>query len=106
MAAGPRARFLADDNVMRRQDRADGHSQIAPDASPMAVAETLRSFIRENRSSRPALKGIADVHVTDGSVLASMHAGSEPQLVELSPGNEAACHLVTQSLPTDATITA
>jgi len=79
---------------------------IAPDASPLAVAETLRSFIRENRSSRPALKGIADVHVTDGSVLASMHAGSEPQLVELSPGNEAACHLVTQSSPTDATITA
>src|SRR2546430_430782 len=49
---------------------------IAPDASPMAVAETLRSFIRENRSSLPAFKGIAAVHVSDGSVLASMLAGS------------------------------
>jgi len=79
---------------------------LAPGASPDAMAETLRAFVAEHRSSRLALKGIADVHVSDGYVYASMHAWSEPALLELEPGNAVACHLVTPPPQTAPTVTA
>ena len=79
---------------------------LAPGASPEAMAETLRAFVAEHRSSRLALKGIADVHVSDGYVYASMHAWSEPALLELEPGNAVACHLVTPPPQTAPTVTA
>ena len=78
---------------------------LAPGASPDAMAETLRAFVAEHRSTRLALKGIADVHVSDGYVYASMHAWSEPALLELEPGNAAACHLVTPPPQTAPTVT-
>lgn len=77
-----------------------------PGVGPEALAETLRSFVSENRSTHLALKGIADVHVSQGFVYASMHSGREPPLIELSPGNAAACHLITPPAETDRPITA
>src|SRR3989441_8541687 len=79
---------------------------LAPGATPEAVAEGLRTFVAEHRSSRLALKGIAEVRVSAGYVYASMQAWSEPPLVELEPGNAAACHLVTPPTQTDVTVTA
>jgi len=79
---------------------------LAPGASPEAVAESLRTFVAEHRSSRLALKGIAEVRVSGGYVYASMHGWSEPSLVELEAGNAAACHLVTPPTPTDVAVTA
>ena len=79
---------------------------LAPGASPEAVAERLRTFVAEHRSSRLALKGIAEVRVSGGYVYASMHGWSEPSLVELEPRNAAACHLVTPPTPTDVAVTA
>jgi len=79
---------------------------LAPGASAEAVAERLRTFVAEHRSSRLALKGIAEVRVRAGYVYASMHAWSEPSLVELEAGNAAACHLVTPPTPTDMAVTA
>src|SRR5712691_2065454 len=44
--------------------------------------------------------------VSAGYVYASMHAWSEPPLVEVEPGNAAARHLVTPPTQTDMTVTA
>src|SRR5207244_12997741 len=47
---------------------------LAPGASPEAVAESLRTFMAEHRSSRLALKGIAEVRVSGGVVRARYDA--------------------------------
>src|SRR5213594_4026039 len=68
---------------------------MAPGTSPGTAAATLRRVVSENRSSRLALKGIADVRETAGAVHVTLHESSEPPLIEIGPGNTVACHLVT-----------
>ncbi len=77
-----------------------------PGASVEVAALTVRSVIEANRDSRLALKGIADIRPSGGTVRITLHEGSEPQLVEIEPGNVAACHLVTAPIDTPQGVTA
>jgi oligopeptide/dipeptide ABC transporter ATP-binding protein len=79
---------------------------LAPGSSPGTAAETLRRVVSENRNSRLALKGIADVRETADAVNVTLHEWSEPPLIEIEPGNTVACHLVTPRTMATATVTA
>jgi len=79
---------------------------IAPGAAPDAAAATLRRVVSENRDSRPALKGIADVRQSADAVHVTLHEWSEPPLIEIEPGNTVACHLVTPQTMAAETVTA
>ena len=79
---------------------------MAPGTSPGTAAATLRRVVSENRSSRLALKGIADVRETAGAVHVTLHESSEPPLIEIGPGNTVACHLVTPQTMAAETVTA
>ena len=73
-------------------------------ASAEAVAVTIRSVVAANRASRLGLKGIADVRTVGENILVALHEWSEPELLEIGPGNAVACHLVTP--PTAEAVTA
>jgi len=83
--------------IQAKDDRTVG---ITPEigASAEAVALAIRSVVAANRASRLGLKGIADVHADGGNVYVALHEGSEPPLLEIGPGNAAACHLVTPAM--------
>jgi oligopeptide/dipeptide ABC transporter ATP-binding protein len=68
---------------------------MAPGTSPGTAAATLRRVVSENRNSRLALKGIAEVREMTDAVQVTLHEWSEPPLIEIEPGNTVACHLVT-----------
>ncbi len=68
---------------------------MAPGTSPGTAAATLRRVVSENRNSRLALKGIAEVREMTDAVHVTLHEWSEPALIEIEPGNTVACHLVT-----------
>src|SRR5256712_10695483 len=68
---------------------------MAPGTSPGTAAATLRRVVSENRSSRLALKGIADVRETAGAVHVTPHETSDAPLIQIGPGNTVACHLAT-----------
>jgi len=65
-----------------------------------ALVENLHSSLDAQRETRLALKGIAEIRADGGRVRLSLHAWSEPPLVEVTAGNAVACHLVTP--PQDA----
>src|SRR2546426_168813 len=69
---------------------------MAPGTSPGTAAATLRRVVSENRSSRLALKGIADVRETAGAVHVTLHESSEPPLIEIGPGHTGARHRATR----------
>ena len=71
-----------------------------------ALAQGLRSLVTARREQRLPLKAIEDIRADGGTVLASLHAWSEPQLVELEPGNAVACHLVTPPAEVPEAVTA
>ena len=77
---------------------------LAPGVAPEAAVEALRRLASDERATRLALKGIADVHASGGFVYVALHDWSEPPLLEIGPGNAAACHLVTP--PTAEAVTA
>ncbi len=68
---------------------------IMPGMTLGSTADTLRRVVSENRDSRLALKGIADIRENGNAIHVALQAWSEPVLVELAPGNAVACHLVT-----------
>lgn len=68
---------------------------MTPGMKPEEAADAVRRVVAEHRGVRLALKGIADVHTSDGYVYVALHTGEEPKLVELAPENAVACHLVT-----------
>src|SRR5256886_9197569 len=49
---------------------------------------------------------IASVHATNGFVELSLHASSEPPLLEIEPGNSVACHLVSPPATVSESLTA
>ncbi len=51
-------------------------------------------------------RGVADVTAGGGQVTVTMHAWSEPELLEVSPGNTVACHLVHNPPPQVAPVPA
>src|SRR5256712_7701069 len=67
---------------------------MAPGTSPGTAAATLRRVVSENRSSRLALKGIADVRETAGAGHGTLHESSKPPLIEIRSGYTDAGHLV------------
>ena len=68
---------------------------MMPGMTLSSTADTLRRVVSENRDSRLALKGIADIRENGNAIHVALQAWSEPVLVELAPGNAVACHLVT-----------
>jgi len=77
-----------------------------PGASAQSTAEALRAAIAQDRGTRLALKGVADVVVRGDSVVVMLHEWSEPPLLELGPENMVACHLVTPPGTEAAAVTA
>ena len=63
--------------------------------SPEALGGALQTLFAEKRDERLAFRGVADIAVSGGQVAVTMHDWAEPELVEISPGNAVACHLVT-----------
>src|SRR5436309_2464610 len=79
---------------------------MMPGMSPGSAAANLRRVVSENRDSRLALKGIADIRENGDAIHVTIEAWAEPAVVELEPGNAVACHLVTPPTPTDVAVTA
>ncbi len=67
----------------------------AQGGTPEDLARDLRALVAEKRDEQLAFRGVAEVTVKGGHVTIKMHPWSEPELVELSPGNQVACHLMT-----------
>jgi len=68
---------------------------VSVGTTPDTVVGTVRRVVEENRGTRLALKGVADISTASDAVHVTLHTWLEPQLVELAPGNAVACHLVT-----------
>jgi len=69
--------------------------QMAPGVSAGVAAATLRQIVSENRDSRLALKGVAEIRESGDAIQVTLQSWAEPPLIELGPGNAVACHLVT-----------
>jgi oligopeptide/dipeptide ABC transporter ATP-binding protein len=91
---------------IQAQDPAKIALAVADGTSPDAMADTLRRVVEENRNARLALKAIADIRATSGGIHLALHTWSEPELVELGPGNAVACHLVTPPSEAPQAVTA
>lgn len=59
------------------------------------LAEQLRRLVADQRDTRLAFRAVDDIRTEDGAVILELHDWTEPELVELSPGNQVACHLVS-----------
>jgi len=73
---------------------------------PDALVRELNALVSERRETLLPLKGIAAVHATNGFVELSLHASSEPPLLEIEPGNSVACHLVSPPATVSESLTA
>ena len=69
--------------------------RMAPGVSAGVAAATLRQIVSENRDSRLALKGVAEIRESGDAIQVTLQSWAEPPLIELGPGNAVACHLVT-----------
>src|SRR5439155_4507020 len=69
--------------------------RMAPGVSAGVAAATLRQIVSENRDSRLALKGVAEIRESGDAIQVTLQSWAEPPLIELGPGNDVACHLVT-----------
>lgn len=68
-----------------------------------SAAVALRDLVARLREQRRAFFGIASIEPEGGRVLVRLHAGVEPPLIEVQPGNAVACHLVaTPKVPEPA----
>jgi oligopeptide/dipeptide ABC transporter ATP-binding protein len=79
---------------------------VVPGTVPDATVDTLRRVVKDHREARLPLKGISEVRATGNAVNVTLHTWSEPQLVELEPGNAVACHLVTPPSEAPQAVTA
>ncbi len=70
------------------------------------LAAELRNLVFVRRDEDLPLKGIAEVRGAGGFVEVALHNGSEPELVEIGPGNAVACHLVTPAATIPESVTA
>ncbi len=68
------------------------------------LAEALRALFAARKDEQLVFRGVADVTVSGGQVAVTMHPWSEPQLIEVAPGNTVACHLVTPAAPEPARV--
>ena len=69
------------------------------------LATQVRELVSAKRDEILALRGVSDVSVSEGQVAVAMHPWAEPALVEVTPGNAVACHLVTAPAPEAAALT-
>ncbi len=67
--------------------------------SPEELANALRSLFAEKRDEQLAFRAVTEVSAAAGQVVIALHSWAEPDLVELSPGNAVACHLVRAAAP-------
>ncbi len=80
--------------------------RMAPGVSAGVAAATLRQIVSENRDSRLALKGVAEIGESGETIQVTLQAWTEPPLLELGPGNAVACHLVTSPAEAVPAVTA
>ncbi len=71
-----------------------------------SLANELRTLFQQKRDEQIAFRGVAEVSAGGGQVTVTMHAWSEPELLEVSPGNTVACHLVHNPPPQVAPVPA
>jgi hypothetical protein len=70
-----------------------------PGLTASDLGEQLKALVAAKRDERLAFRAVARVRVEAGSVVLELHESSEPELVEIGPGNTVACHLITAPAP-------
>jgi oligopeptide/dipeptide ABC transporter ATP-binding protein len=91
-ANGPQA-------VVRDAGEARVIATPTPPAAPTDLAEHIRIIVAGQRDSRLAFRAVAQVRIEGGAVVLELHEWAEPALIELGPGNQVACHLVSAHHP-------
>ncbi len=72
---------------------------VGKDGAADRLADDLRTHFAEKRDVQLAFRAVTDVGVLGGQVAITLHPWTEPELIELSPGNAVACHLVQAPAP-------
>ena len=71
----------------------------AQGGSAEELATALEALVSERRDRQLALRGVRDISAKGGQVTLRLHTWSEPELLEVAPGNSVACHLVNAPAP-------